>query len=509
MKIKSFSWKTVLFVSIVLFSSCHKDDDNDSPTTNTYRDVSFEEPQVTGNTFYIDPENGSSQGDGSKNNPWRTMQEVVENNKISFYQNTENYNPDSPLELVNPDAPVKGGDRLILLSGYHGHLSINRFIFEDWLTIEAAEGQTPVFSQINMTGAFRNVYLKNLTIIKSSYQGSENYWEADAVTHNTNACLHLQSSDFWGRGSDVKIYGLTLKTTGDVSGWSASDWVERSAGGISLRAVENIDIVNCTIENVRHGIAIEYFSDYTVCMNNTVKNFSGDGARIISNHVFFGYNTITDCYKVDDNHDDCIQSYSRGEDNSAGTGVLEDVTIRGNLLIGTTDFDNPLAGSPQGIGCFDGMFDGWTVENNVVITNHYHGISFYGMLNSKILNNTVIDQVPGDDVSPWIRIADHKNGTPSNNCLVANNIAMSSVSVSGENVEENNNLVIGKSNYAQLYEIFSDPDNFDLHLLSNEYTLTSCIDMGAIIEGAVSSEMDRDNTERSGLPDLGAYEYEP
>jgi parallel beta-helix repeat protein len=52
----------------------------------------------------------------------------------------------------------------------------------------------------------------------------------------------------------------------------------------------------------------------------------------------------------------------------------------------------------QDIGCFDGFFDGWVVENNVVITDHWHGISFYGMKNSRIVNNTVIDvndQSPG------------------------------------------------------------------------------------------------------------------
>ena len=32
----------------------------------------------------------------------------------------------------------------------------------------------------------------------------------------------------------------------------------------------------------------------------------------------------------------------------------------------------------HGIGCFDGMFVDWVVENNVIITDHWHGITFAG-----------------------------------------------------------------------------------------------------------------------------------
>ena len=51
----------------------------------------------------------------------------------------------------------------------------------------------------------------------------------------------------------------------------------------------------------------------------------------------------------------------------------------------------------QAIGCFDGWFVNWVVENNVIITDHWHGITFLGMRDSRIVNNTVIDL---DDVSP-------------------------------------------------------------------------------------------------------------
>jgi parallel beta-helix repeat protein len=473
-----------------------------------YKDFVFEEPAVTGNTYYIDPVNGSPNGDGSSGNPWKTLQAVIDSNLIECYMHSEANNNESPLKIVNQGAPVKGGDKLVLRNGYHGFVNQNNFIFKDWLTIAAQEGHTPVLSQFKLEGAFEKVYLKNLSIIKDRYIGTENYWEADDINHNSDACVYLGSSSFWGKGSYVKLYGLTIKTTANASAWTDADWIEKSASGISLRSAEYVEIVNCNLENIAMGISIEYNSDNCKAVNNTIKYYSIDGCRIISNNVLFAYNTISGCLKIDDNHDDAIQSYSRGADNSPGTGILTNVTIRGNLIIGIADKNNPKSSSPQGIGCFDGFFDNWTVENNVVIVNHYHGISFYGMRNSKIINNTVVDQVPGDDTSPWIMVTDHKNGTSSVNCVVANNIVSSSINVSGSNVQDINNYIFGKSNYNSIYNAFINPDNNDFHLLSNEFTNANLIDKGSVFEELISSEIDKDLLKRTNKPDLGAYEVE-
>jgi len=474
-----------------------------------FADYSFEEPAVTGNTFYIDPVNGSDDGDGSDSRPWRTLQQVIGDGLIEHYKHSETGNPDSALTVANEGAPVKGGDRLLLRSGYHGFVAVNTFIFSEWLTIAAQQGHKPVLSQIKMAGAFEKIYLKDLTILKDSYDLSPDYWAADDITHNTSACLYLGTDTFWGRGRQVKVNGLTVGTTTDTSGWTAADWIQKAAGGISLRSVTHCEIVNCRIENIRHGLAIEYASDNTIAVNNTIKYYSGDGCRLISNSVFLAYNTITDCLDVGDgNHDDAIQSYSRGEDNSPGTGVLYNNVVRGNVIVGTTDFGHPLAGNPQGIGCFDGFFDGWTVENNIVAVDHYHGISFYGMRNSRILNNTVIDQNHDNDMSPWIQVVDHKDGTPSENCIVANNIVYRSLNADGINVTTGRNYVIGRNNSALLYDLFVDPDNDDFHLKVNSLTQTNLIDQGETYADQVSSQMDLENSPRVGAPDLGALESE-
>jgi len=491
----------LLFVCVFLLSVCSKNDF--LPDQKTYTDYEFKVPEITGTTFYIDPEHGSPDGDGSAGNPWRTLQEVAEAELITHYRQISGSNE---LELVNEEAPVKGGDCLVLKSGYHGYFKRNVFIFDKWLTISGADGEKPVLSQFRIEGAFAKVFLKNIVIAKDSYNGAQNYWEADAVTRNSNACVYLRSDDFWGAGHDMKFKNITAMTTENTSNWSAEDWVEKAAGGFGIRGVPNVEIIDCKVTNVRMGISLSRETVNARVVNTTIRNYSGDGARVLGDGTYFAYNTITDCYKVDDNHDDGIQSYSVDENWNVGTQVVRNVVLRGNIIIGTTDFDNPLAGSPQGIGCFDGFFDNWVVENNLVIVDHYHGISFYGMSNSIIAHNTVIDQIEGNKTSPWILITKHKDGRPSVNCRAVNNLVERSLGLC-ETCSNENNLVLQKTEIKEYDSLFVNPDAFDYHLRSNSAADSLLINQGIMDEQINSCRVDAEGTARDASPDLGAYEY--
>ena len=61
------------------------------------------------------------------------------------------------------------------------------------------------------------------------------------------------------------------------------------------------------------------------------------------------------------------------------------------------DPNQPFRGTLQGLGCFDGFYIDWVIENNLVVTDHWHGISLCGAVNCRIVNNTVVD---ANDVSP-------------------------------------------------------------------------------------------------------------
>jgi hypothetical protein len=62
---------------------------------------------------------------------------------------------------------------------------------------------------------------------------------------------------------------------------------------------------------------------------------------------------------------------------------------RGNLI----NYEDPaqlFRRTLQGIGCFDGMFVDWVVENNVIITDHWQWHHALGAQNARVVN-TVID----------------------------------------------------------------------------------------------------------------------
>jgi hypothetical protein len=135
------------------------------------------------------------------------------------------------------------------------------------------------------------------------------------------------------------------------------------------------------------------------------------------------------------------------------------------------------------------------VENNVVVTDHWHGISFYGMRDSRIVNNTVIDLADGQPGPPWIMVHAHKDGRPSQDVLVRNNLA-TDFSIEGNAIVDDHNLLIGDA-----ATLFVAPP-FDLHLRAG----ASAIDAGSA-ESAPPLDADRVPRPQGAGFDLGAYEY--
>ena len=167
--------------------------------------------------------------------------------------------------------------------------------------------------------------------------------------------------------------------------------------------------------------------------------FCGDGLRGLGDDEVFEYNLVKNARDVNADHRDGFQSWSVGT-GGVGTGVVRNITLRGNVIIGHEPGVR-FAGTLQGIGCFDGTYEGWVVENNVVLTDHWHGISFYGARNLRIANNTVLDLNAIDPGPPWIMVTAHKDGTPSRDTLVRNNLT-TDLRVSGDNVLADGNLLL-------------------------------------------------------------------
>jgi parallel beta-helix repeat protein len=211
---------------------------------------------------------------------------------------------------------------------------------------------------------------------------------------------------------------------------------------------------------------------------------------------------VENAYVTNANHDDFFQSWSLGGTNGAtvGLGTVYRVTVRGNTFISQTDSNQPFASPPQGIGCFDGMFEDWVVENNLIVTKHFHGIAFYGAINCRIVNNTAVENPMAGitTTKPWIYVTEHKvvagaDFPVSTNNLVRNNISAAAATLAGATADHN----IITTSYAAY---FVNPPGLDYSLSAT----SPAVGAGSTTNAPAYDIVRR---YRSVAYDVGAYEY--
>ena len=427
-------------------------------------------------SFYIDPQNGNINNNGTSDSPWSTFEEVISHNLIESYSNTLPYNSNTNhLKIKNENAPVKGGDTLILRGGLHGNVFFVNYNNLKTITVIAEEGNIPILKKLRLQACSKWRFI-GLTI------SSEPYGE-----YIHEKLVFIESHSWQGPSSKIDIIDCEIYSS-DTPWNTANDWVSKVSDGIYLNS-DSINIINNELRNVDMGISIG--GNYVNVINNKIINFSGDGIRMVGSHILAEANLIKNCYDVDENHDDGIQSWTTN-------GAIVDYNIvRSNIILNYEDENQPLLGSLQGIGCFDGIYHNWIVENNLISVDHYHGITFLGADSCKIVNNTVLDPTP--DITPdgsWIMIDDSKNGIPSSNCLVQNNVANKII----VKAKKRKNFTL--TGYTGYDSNFLDYKKSDFHLKPGSVL----IDKG-IAENAPAKDIE--NNERIGLPDIGAYEYIP
>ncbi len=430
--------------------------------------------------FYVDPADGDMNNDGSPQKPWLSLQAVFDKGLVESRQWEKlPYKDGSTLVPKNPGAPVKAGDTIYLRSGDYGDLEIRGYDNPDWISIAAEKGHTPRFTKILIRSG---AHWKLQGVFVSPAAGAG----------KAGTLVDLESHGFHGPVHDILVENCRAESAQDSSKWTIEDWNTVAWDGIHVDGT-SMTVRNCIFRNVDFGISVT--ATDSMIERNTVENFAGDGMRGLGDNTTFQYNTVKNCYDVNQNHDDGFQSWSRGDDKRVGRGEVRGIVLRGNTIINFVDPLQPFRGTLQGIGCFDGMFVDWVVENNVIITDHYHGITLSGARNCRIVNNTVLDCREGRPGPPWVRIGNHKNGTPSSGCIVRNNLT-TAISA-GDGVTADHNLIV------------TDPSAFFIDVAAHDLRLKG--DCEAIDAGSpdVAPSHDADETPRpqgKGV-DVGAYEY--
>jgi parallel beta-helix repeat protein len=438
---------------------------------------------------YVDPVNGTASGDGSSTKPWKSLQDVIDNRvETQTWAGPLPYTSGMKLVAMNPGATVQAGDTIWLRSGDYGALTLASAYNSAPITVAAEGTSTPRFSNV-LVQSSQNWILRGLSV-------SPSY----ATTYSNNTIVTVENHSWRGPAYDIEIDGFQIFSIPDESVWTlASDWDTKAANGIYASA-DRVVVRNCQIRNVNFALAMN--GKGSRVERNTINAFCGDGMRGLGDDEVFEYNLVKNLRVVNDNHADGFQSWSLGADGSVGTGVVKNVTLRGNTFIAYENPNTPFAGGFQGIGCFDGAYENWIIENNVILSDTYHGIALYGAINCRIVNNTVLDLDTSNTVTPWILITDLKSGTPSQDCVVRNNLT-ASLNVSSDttnNIVVDRNIVVPKNPAAY----FVNLAQFNVRLAAG----SPAIDQGSASQ-APAIDADGKPRPQGTAFDVGAYEYAP
>jgi len=288
-------------------------------------------PPALARDHFVDPASVGT-ADGSKASPWRSLQDILN------------------------EHVVLAGDRVVLAGGSYGRLVIQDKMMSDVTSVVVADGQQAIFENVEIMGS-ANWVLSGLTVTSAGLRKLEEKYHVRIDKKSRN----------------IKIEEFTIYTVEDISDWSADDWNEKALDGIFSEA-DYTDIRNNNIRNVNFGIST--LGVHSSVVGNNIENFSGDGLRGLGDHSLFEENVVKNCYQVNPNHSDGFQSWSTGADGRPGTGVIKDVTLRRNLILNYEDFNQRYACKLEGIELFDGVYEDWTIENNIIEVGRADGEPF-------------------------------------------------------------------------------------------------------------------------------------
>ncbi|MGF1456533.1 MAG: right-handed parallel beta-helix repeat-containing protein [Alphaproteobacteria bacterium] len=312
----------------------------------------------------------------------------------------------------------RAGGVILLETGRYGPLLVRGIEPAAPLLLQPAPGASVVIGRITIQTS-SNVILQGLTV-------------RDPLTvKNPNGITRAKSLIAVQRSRRITVRNLDVASTDDASGWSLDDWLAYAKQGIIVKASDDVTIAENRIANVYMGITAQGGANLRI-LSNTVREFAGDGIRPLADGTLVDSNVIFDCVKVNNNHDDGIQVWApKNPDREQGRrspGVVRDIIIRNNTIHQEKTQAPLRCPALQGIALFNGMYDGFLIENNTVAVDHWNGITVFGATRSIIRGNTV-RFTPGSTrrrkgkKPTWIEVAPHKNGTPSEAITVENNSA--------------------------------------------------------------------------------------
>ena len=402
--------------------------------------------------IYVSPESGESSAtpDGSRAAPFPGIASALRSGRVSV------------------------GDRVVLRAGHYGTVNVAAVNFPEPIDILPEEPGRVHADKIIVRQA-SGLRFKGIAVWpRETGQKQGNLVTTFADTDN----IHFEGLDIRGRADAPEGY----------LSWSKSDWLSLEANGARLEGTRN-SISDSRVTGVIFGITT--LGDGAEVRRNRVIGFGGDAMRGLGNGSVFADNLVRDCVKISKNHDDGFQSWATKKDET-GRKVVRDLLIERNVIMEWLGpADHPLRCVLQGIGLFDGVYENFTIRNNLVAVSAWHGIALYAGDKSRIGNNTVVHPSGGPAELPWIMLGKRKNGPEKGTTLVRNNVSMAYRGMTGATRHN----VLAKFPAT----VFADPGRLDFRPKAGSALINSG-------DPAAAPRLDLTGHPRDNRPDMGALE---
>jgi hypothetical protein len=427
------------------------------------------QPGPTGKVWWVDPVNGKTPADGGLGTqaaPWNSLQGVLSVrvqpgytrpllSSVPYVHFAGGKRVSVADQLGNP--PIQAGDTIMLMDGNYGDVGIGDYkqqiVNPSFVTIEAAPGQTPVFSTLYLRSSSKWVF-KGIKV--QSLWGTNNNKLSLVTIGDQGAELPT---------SDIILENMHLSSADSTDGWTKAQWFSQGRLGLWVLGSPSdgtkgepyttcISMTGSHIENVRAGATL--VANNLLFSLNEIDHFGDDGIDYAANNLAITHNRLHDNLDIGDgNHEDAMQGVIGVRTPGASVNRFQNILIDSNLVIRQTDPKLAFPTYLQGIDAFDSDWTNLTVTNNVVVTSACWGITYASLHNSKIINNTVVADgllpMPGN-CKPALSIGDKSHeGPSSNDVVIRNNIANGlAVYNTDPNMTMDHNLCLGINGGCQI-----------------------------------------------------------
>ena len=178
--------------------------------------------------------------------------------------------------------PVQPGDTIKLMSGDYGDIVIGDYLQQvvnpSFVTVEAAPGQTPVFSTLFIRSTKKWVF-KGIKV-QSLFGTNNNKLPLVAVT-DQGAALPT---------SDIILENMQVSSADNTDGWTQPEWLARArVVGISAKGTDHganttcVSVTNSHISNVIFGS--EVMANNMLFSGNEIDRFGDDGIDYVASNI--------------------------------------------------------------------------------------------------------------------------------------------------------------------------------------------------------------------------------